>query len=221
MAWTPILDHIQQAKDRLLEQQKKLTSVNGMVESLAQEIQELEDMYNALSLDRALNNARGVQLDRIGAIVGLARVPGQDDADYLLDIKAAVVQNMNQGTPEEIIAAAKYFIGATYIWYQELKPAAVEIYTPTPIVNSIVVRVRAKLQSFLPAGVSLDTFGYYDPSNVFRFNSPIGLGDVNIPGSGSFLAGIYADDGSGGMVTELTTEDGDSLTTEDGTIIVI
>lgn len=191
MSWTYISDHLAQAKARLLEQYKGKPLIEGMMDGLHQQIQDLEDVFQALSVERTVEGAVGFQLDRIGEIVGIERESGQSDEDYRLEIKAKIVQNINQGTPEEIIAAAKFFIGATFAWYLEVYPAAVDIMTTTPIDPSQVVKIRAKLKSFLPAGVSLDQLGYYPEEGAFRFDIGPGFGDTDDPSAGGLLAEIY------------------------------
>ena len=191
MAWTYITDHLQRAKDRLLEQYKGKPLIEGLSDSLVQQIQDLEDVFQALSIERTVDNAVGEQLDQIGAIVGIERELGMNDEDYRLEVKAKIVQNLNQGTPEEIIAAAKFFIGATFAWYLEVYPAAVDILTSTPIDPTRVVKIRAKLKSFLPAGVSLDTIGFFPEEGAFRFDAAPGFGDTEDETAGGLLAEIY------------------------------
>lgn len=188
--WTVISDHIERAKERLLEQYKNKPRIAGMFEATIQQIQDLEDAFNALSQE-TIDTAVGVQLDRLGEIVGLARETGQSDDDYRIDLKAKIVQNLNQGTPEEVIAAAKFFIGASFVWYLEVYPAAVDIMSSTPIDPALVAKIRSKLKGFLPAGVSLDVLGFFPEEDAFRFNEAPGFGDVNDPDLGGLLAEIY------------------------------
>ena len=191
MSWTPILDHIAQAKERLLEQQKNKPGIEGTLTAFVEQIQDIEDVLNALGTERAVDTAEGVQLDKIGEIVGIERELGQSDEDYRIEIKAKIVQNMNQGTPEEVIAAAKFFIGASFAWYLEVYPAAVDIFTSTPVDPSLQVKIRAKIKSFLPAGVAFDNFGFFPEVDAFRFDAAPGFGDTDDPDVGGLLAEIY------------------------------
>lgn len=191
MSVTFITDHIAQAKARLIEQYKGKQRIEGMVSASVEEIQNLEDVFKALNMERGVETAEGTQLDKIGEIVGIERVLGQSDAEYRLEIKAKIVQNLNQGTPEEIIAAAKFFIGATFAWYLEVYPAAVDIFTTTPLDPALAANIRLKLESFLPAGVKLDSLGYYDPDAAFRFDMAPGFGDTDDSSVGGLLAEVY------------------------------
>jgi hypothetical protein len=117
MSSTYISDHITRAKIRLIEQYKGKPKVEGVIEALVKPLQEIEDVLQQLKTERWVDSAVGVQLDKIGEIVGMEREYEQGDEDYRLLIKAKIIMNLNQGTPEEVIAAAKFFIGAIFIWY--------------------------------------------------------------------------------------------------------
>jgi hypothetical protein len=90
-----------------------------------------------------------------------------------------------------VIAAAKFFIGAIFIWYLEVYPAAVDIFSSTVVPVESRAKIRAQLKKFLPAGVSLDSFGQFDEGNAFVFNGGTGFGDVNDPSVGGLLADVY------------------------------
>ena len=191
MSSTYISDHITRAKNRLIEQYKGKSKVEGVIEALVKPLQELEDVLQQLKTERWVDSAIGVQLDKIGEIVGMEREYEQGDEDYRLLIKAKIIMNLNQGTPEEVIAAAKFFIGAIFIWYLEVYPAAVDIFSSTVVPEENRTKIRAQLKKFLPAGVSLDSFGQFDEENAFVFSGGTGFGDVNDSSVGGLLADVY------------------------------
>lgn len=191
MSSTYISDHIARAKNRLIEQYKGKPKVEGVVEALVKPFQDIEDVLQQLKTERWIDTAIGVQLDKIGEIVGAEREIEQNDDDYRLLIKAKIIMNLNQGTPEEVIAAAKFFIGAAFIWYLEVYPAAVDIFSSTVIPEENRPKIRAQLKKFLPACVSLGSFGQFDEENPFVFNGGTGFGDVNDPDVGGLLADLY------------------------------
>lgn len=188
---TYISDHIAQAKARLIEQYKEKPKIEGLLEAIVKPLQDLEDLFLALGTERWIDSAIGAQLDVVGKIVGAQREVGQNDDDYRLVIKAQIIMNLNQGTPEEIIAAAKFFIGSIFIWYLEVYPAAVDIFSSTVIPESNRAKIRAQLKKFLPAGVSLDSFGQFDETNPFIFSGGSGFGDVDDSNVGGLLADLY------------------------------
>lgn len=191
MSSTYISDHVALAKERLIEQYKGKEKVEGTVEAIVTPLQEIEDVLLALKMERWIDSAIGVQLDKIGRIVGATRDVGQNDEDFRLVVKAQIIMNLNQGTPEEIIAAAKFFIGAAFIWYLEVYPAAVDIFSSTVIPEPNRAKIRAQLKKFLPAGVSLDSFGQFDETTPFIFDGGSGFGDVDDATVGGLLADIY------------------------------
>lgn len=185
-----ITDHLAKAKARLIEQYKGKALIEGTLDSLVAQVQILEDVFKVLSTDRSIDTSYGIQLDKIGAIVGLDREPGQADEDYRLLIKSRIVQNLNQGTPEEVIAAAKFFIGAAFVWYLEVYPASVDIMTTTVLSTDQAIQIREQLEKFLPAAVSLDILGQYDLENPFLFDGGSGFG-TDDESDGALLAEIY------------------------------
>lgn len=188
---TPIANHIAKAKDRLIEQYRGKVQLESLIEAIVKPLQEIEDVLNTLGLDRWIDSAYGVQLDKVGKIVGAYREAGQSDDDFRPIIKVQIILNLNQGTPEEIIAAAKFFIGAAFIWYLEVYPAAVDIFSSTVIPEANRQKIRLQLKKFLPACVSLSSFGQFDEENPFVFNGGTGFGDVNDPDTGGLLADLY------------------------------
>ena len=90
-----ITDHIDAAKRRLLQQYKDSPRLASLIEILfGQQVQDLEgaayEFYERLDID----NAEGVQLDRIGSIVGLTRIGWEDDL-YRILLKAKIGKNVS------------------------------------------------------------------------------------------------------------------------------
>lgn len=197
MSWTVISNHVEKATDRLLEQYKNKPKIVAFLTGFVTQIQDLESGFNQLSTDRSIETAVGVQLDKLGDIIGIARIPGQLDEPYRLAIKEKIILNLNSGTPEQVIAAVYLYLGldptsGPKISYNELFPAAVEIFADGFVADQDQVdAVREKIQRTLPAGVSLETFGYFDAANAFRFDASPGFGSTTDSGIGGTLAGLY------------------------------
>lgn len=189
MNWQPILDHVNRATARLLEQYKTKPRIAALLEGFIVEIQQLDDVLNVLGTQRGIDVAVGAQLDGIGAIVGLPRPPGLPDADYLFLIKTKIVQNLNEGTAEEFIAAAKFFTGQDTVFYTEVYPAAVDLLVYTPIDPVVAAGIKIRLEKFLPATVKLEVFGYIPPT-PFLFDEGFGFGN-DAETTGDLLADIY------------------------------
>lgn len=73
MSSTYISDHIARAKERLIEQYKGKLKIEGVVEAVIAPLQDIEDVLEQLKVERWIDSAIGVQLDKIGVIVGAAR----------------------------------------------------------------------------------------------------------------------------------------------------
>jgi hypothetical protein len=186
-----IPNHVELALERLLEQYKRSESIREVISVFAERTQELEDALFDSIAAMYINNAEGVNLDRVGEIVGIARLGLSDDL-YRIEIRAKIIRNKNSGTPEEVISAAKFFLGVTSILFYELYPAGIEIFTTAPVDPVELAKIKAAIQSFIPAGVGLSTFASYDPELGFLFNVPgVGLGDTDDPLVGGLLADLY------------------------------
>lgn len=191
MSLTFISNHVQKARNRILSQYKGKQRIQDTIDAFVAEVQALEDAFEDIHLERGIETATGATLDKIGSIVGLERTPGDSDDDYRYMIKSKVVQNLNEGTPEEVIAAAKFFLGATFLAYIEVYPAEVDIYSSETLDPEIASAVRTQIERFLPASVSLGVLGTVDPEKSFIFDGGLGFGDTNDPEVGGLLAGIY------------------------------
>lgn len=176
MNWQPIVDHVNQALARLLEQYKNKPKLAALLTGFITEIQELEDVLNVLGTQRGIDVAVGAQLDGIGEIVGISRPPGMNDSDYLFLIKTKIIQNLNEGTAEEFIAAAQFFTNQTDYFYAEVYPAAVDYFVYTPIDPVVAAGIKIRLEKFLPATVKLEMFGFI-PSTPFLFDVGFGFGN--------------------------------------------
>lgn len=186
-----ITDHVVKALNRLLYQYKNKSKISGVLSAIVDQLQKLEDTLPDVVSKRGIDTATGINLDGAGQIAGIARVSGQSDDDYRTAIKNKIVQNLNTGTPEEVINAAKFFLVTDLVWYLEVYPAEVDIFTMVKLDPASRESIRALLESFLPAGVSLGSFGQYEGPDAFLFNLPKGFGDVNDSSKGGLLADVF------------------------------
>ena len=67
------LNHLEIAKDRLLDQYKNSTNLINYIDALLSPAQELEDVINDLLILRWIDSASGYNLDVLGEIVGQPR----------------------------------------------------------------------------------------------------------------------------------------------------
>lgn len=148
-----------------------LTNLQKVVKSLTLQAQELNTQEQLLITMRYLNTAEGEQLDGLGQILGLPRIPGQSDQTYREDLQFQIFVNQSNGTPEQMIQILKYLTDATEIWYIELYPAAYQMITnglsfpdnPSDLIQAI--------QNTSPAGVSFAALTATYNVNPFVFST--------------------------------------------------
>jgi hypothetical protein len=191
-----IVNHTSQAISRLITQYGNQPNLQGLVGALISPVQAIEDALNQLNMFRLIDQATGVQLDGLGKIVGIARF-GLSDNDYRFWIKAAVLINISDGEPETVLAIYNLLTETTSGMIFEYYPASVGLSSDGLISAGNEDLVAGLVLSALPAGVRLDSLGYYDSSNPFSFDgtvSPQGAGFGSIYDStlGGIWGGYYA-----------------------------
>jgi hypothetical protein len=175
---------------------------SGFIRSVALQMQEIEDMWFDLLRFRAISRAAGIQLDKIGEIVGLSRTSG-DDTIYRKDLYFQIWLNKSNGEPETLIAVLRKATGGT-IDYSEPCPATVQM-TINQSLSGIPDDIYAKMRRVKPAGVALE-LRYNNSTSPFTFG-----GDMNPPTPPYFLTGggfgetsVHQDNSAiGGNITEL------------------
>lgn len=93
--------HVSQGLSRLLTQFKGQPNFEGQLRSFLNQVQEIENMFISLIIERYLATAVGAQLDGIGRVVDENRV-GRDDVDYRAAIQGRIRINLGDGRVEDI-----------------------------------------------------------------------------------------------------------------------
>lgn len=181
MGFTQITTHVADAKARLLEQYKGKPGMEALIEKLVAPLQELEDTFIALSIERTIDDADGIQLDKLGDIVGIERssLPDPlDDEAYRQRIRAKVLVNISNGEPETLIQVYRLLTQSGLVFLEENFPAGVALMGDVPPFNlSDANLIVDLLEAAAAAGVRIDTLGTFDPDEPFAFEGPIfGLG---------------------------------------------
>ena len=104
-----INDHIQQARARLVEQDKESNNILKFQDSLVEKWQELENLLWDIHAEKNVFTAKYKSLDYLGDIVNEAR-NYREDEEYRRAIINKIIQNNSTGTPEEIITLISVFI---------------------------------------------------------------------------------------------------------------
>lgn len=167
--------------------------IDGFLAAFATEFDELATEFDALDLLNYIDMCSGVQLDRIGQLVGLTRhEAGQmigsreladDDSVYSLTLKYKAYINSCRCTPNDIISATKIIFGATQVLYSERTdtPATFYLSIFAPFSNIVMTLLGTHDLIIHPAGVKVrtslsikdtDTFGFSDLNpNVCGFGN--------------------------------------------------
>lgn len=197
MAITEILDHQSQALDRLLQQYKESSRLRGTINDLAAHTQIAETTFFDLIESRFISTSAGIQLDRIGELVGLVRPSGMSDANYRPLLYAQIGRNNSQGFIEQIISVFKLITQADKANLQELFPAAIMVMTSNEIDSSLVNLLYEFSQSVICAGLRCDHIGYWATAGDGPFslagapNDGSGLGDSTDSTIGGTLGALY------------------------------
>ncbi len=102
-------NHIEQARARLVEQDKESNNILKFQDSLVKKWQELENLLWDIHAEKNIFTAKYKSLDYLGDIVNEAR-NYREDEEYRRAIINKIIQNNSTGTPEEIITLISVFI---------------------------------------------------------------------------------------------------------------
>ena len=183
-----IPNHVDQAKARLATEFRQ-TLIEAMLESFVLQIQDLETVNCELIEERDCQTAVGVQLDKVGDIVGELR-NGRDDDDYRQGIKAQICINNSKGTHNDILVCFQLLTQCDEIQLTPYFPAVLCLFADCDLSGLNVAQLYDDMQQVVAAGVRLDCIGWYNgecPFVFFESTDPEGLGfgdtlDVDVGG---------------------------------------
>jgi hypothetical protein len=124
-----------------------------LIQAFVTQFQEIDDVNQTLKFDRSIETSVGVQLDGLGQILGLSRLPDESDDDYREKLKFQIFINKSNGTPEEVIAVLKFLTKANKIRYHEYYPAAFQMDTDGIVFSVPPQQLVSAIQSVSPAAV--------------------------------------------------------------------
>jgi len=157
MAIVNDLAHVTEAVARFRDQYQGKPNLNGLASIMAARTQLIENALYSLLVNRALRNATGILLDRIGGIVGLPRgtVPGGAvDATYAAWLGAQIRLNQSSGTAADLIAVLSAIgTAGSIVQVLDSYPASVVVRIPN-VVQPQGSAMIAVLQLAKAAGVN-------------------------------------------------------------------
>lgn len=180
-------NHVEEAQANLVSQFRDKPTLEALVASFVEQIQQLEDVFFELLDFRSLETSFGEQLDGIGSIVGETRQSRADDA-YRLAISARIILNLANSTPEDIICLIRALVGDKEVEIKESFPAHFDAIVNDPI-DVDAFRVSTFVHSAKPAGVR-GIFHWHQTNQPFGFDGDpeaSGFDDgTNQPNAGEF-----------------------------------
>lgn len=182
-----IADHTSEALARLTSQYDNATNLKALLQVDAERAQVLEEAIYGQLTKHWIADAEGLQLDKLGDILGEAR-QGRNDTDYRAALIVKAIFNTSSGTPNQIIEFLQIATGTTDIYLVETPPAGLIAYIDEDITDAQI----AQLLTFLPAGVGpiiinetpdLTEFGLSECDNVScssttAISTVLGFGEV-------------------------------------------
>ncbi len=151
------VDHLALMRAGLIQQFKGLPNLDAFVHALGDQLNDVEEFFGQLLTLQTLELSVGVQLDRLGLLLGQGR-NSLSDSDYRTILQARIVQYQGQGTAENIIQLLLILGGASSVVLSESFPARFQVllYGLNAVVSNSDL-AAAVLQAKL-AGVRVDVF---------------------------------------------------------------
>lgn len=191
----PAITHSTQMLARVIAQYADATKLRAVIQSLGVLCQDVEDVLQDMTSLFDLETVTGVQLDRIGAWVGLHRLSSTaswTDDEYRAALRLKVLQNISRGTSPEIVdALAQYF--DTSVLFVDFGAMSIGFGIPREPTAAEVVATNAGLLP-KPMGVLYATKVSYIPDGFFGFDDQEGALGFDAEEPGDQPGGVLAED---------------------------
>ena len=169
---TQISTHVVDAVARLLIQYRGKTNIEGLVQAFVTPTQAIENTIFQLLTQRMLPNAVGAQLDMVGKLIGVSRIPGQSDTDYIHSIQIGIIENNSTADPETIISLFKLLTSASQIFLSDNYYGSIGIMSELNLTQTQINLLFPQIKTALGAGIRIEYIGHFDVMNPFAFDGP-------------------------------------------------
>ena len=170
-----IEDHDDKAIARLTGFTLESPNVQRLVRALTVGTQNIEDVLDDLINKQAISTAEGVQLDNLGTILDLERIPGQSDVSYRTSLLGRAAGLASQsGTAEQLIQIYLLLLDADSVVSIDLQIATFEMTavgtddgspSDSEVISSMGNAKSAGVQLILQIGIA-PLFLWGDESDV-------------------------------------------------------
>lgn len=153
---TYIGDHADRMVADALFQDQNRPILRALLQALGEGAQLQEDQFFDLLISRGLNVATGEALNQWGRIVGSQR-GGLSDDDYRKFIKARILGNLCEGTPDQLLAILALVSEPSQVRYFEHFPAGfrLQVLRDSPLSDLLARRIGRLMRLVKPAGVGM------------------------------------------------------------------
>lgn len=150
-------DFADQFQRLLLAQDRSKTNWRAVARAIGDAMQLVENDVFDLPLSMTLNSATDAALDKVGAMVDEPRM-GLDDEAYRRFIRAKILVNMSEGTPEELLTIFRAITGSDDCRHFDMFPGGFTLVTirQTPMTDAEMRRVRRMMTAAKAAGVAME-----------------------------------------------------------------
>lgn len=154
---------------KLPEQFKNKHNIEVLIKAFAEELEEVEKVFQELETLRSIRTAFGKQLDGIGEIVNLTRAESTayagvvdfdvlDDERYRLFLMYKALRNANSCTYPELMEICRLLYNAKLIYYKEFDdhPAHFQVMVGAKFDEWMLKMLNNSNLTIKPGGVSVD-----------------------------------------------------------------
>lgn len=156
---------INRLRGRMIEQWKGLPNLDAIVQAIAAQSQDLENAAQSLLSVWDIDGSSGVQLDRLGVIVGRPR-GGVIDSTYRLYLRAQIAVNRSNGSVTALYAVLQamfgYASGSKSLLYQPGGDASLSMLVIPPISDAAAAVAAQLLGEAASAGVRVELISQSD-----------------------------------------------------------
>lgn len=167
MSYSYISSHIEDAKNRIIEQHKGKPNFENFLTIFLQRIQGLEDDLKNFVEKRSLSTATDYQLDEIAQELGIRR-DGDTDARLRTRCYAQIAQYWSSGKVEQIVTILSLLTDATEVRITEIFPAKIQVEIKTD--SAVDSAIEDVIRNALAAGVGLEEPIALVPNDYFGFS---------------------------------------------------
>lgn len=180
------IDHVALGLSRVALQYQNSADFLAYLTAILALDNELENVFQQVAQQVDIDVAEGVNLDTIGAIVGISRVlPGGpnnplppeqsvlSDAQYRLLLRAKIVKNHSHGTNEDLIKGLSYLFATNYVAIDDNNDMSIRIG-----VGKMLGEVEKAIYYLLdilprPGGVLINYRVMFDANKHFGFEGQL------------------------------------------------